>query len=510
LVFVVLQQNGSPSTLRLIAWAQRNGHVLPRPLRHAASRAVRRLNRALEGTVGLSEDWCQPLIVGRNAADLEALRPEPPSALDPAAAAPRSPTVSTSVNEPPIRCAVATGILDVGGGGEVAGFLARHLPTYGFETVVIHTGAKLAGQAGPGGRLLTALTEAGIQTIELAPETADEWFGSYRPQVVHGNYAPTWMLDAAVRAGAAWVETLHGMHNFLSREAWAPERVRSTAIAAQVAISDLVRRQYLAGNPAFPADRIVTIPNGTEPARYAPVDRERARAALGLEDEFLFVSTARYCLQKNTFGLVAAFAEAVRQRAEAHLLVAGRPDDPVYVEHVRTLARREDRNGHIHLRGHCENVPALLAAADAFVLNSFFEGAIPLSSMEAMAAGLPVIMSDVGGAREQLGWAGDRGCLVPNPGGEPELVDWARMGELRLRPQPNKADLVNAIVSVVDRREYWAASRVRLRDAAAELFPPELSARRHAAVLRSVVRGEPLPVTLLATERAGERPGRPA
>lgn len=485
-------------TLRLIAWAQRRGRVLPRPLRRVASRAVRRLNRPNPKVAGPSEDWRLPLVAGRTAADLESLRPVPACGTAVVTRPRRWPVASPPLRGPTIRCAVATGVLDVGGAGEVASFIARHLPRYGFETVVIHSGAKLPGQAGPGGRLLAALTEAGVATAELTPETADGWFGSYRPQVVHGNYAPNWMLDAAASAGAAWVEMLHGMHLFLSPDAWPPERVRAGAIAAQVAVSDLVRRQYLAGNPLFPADRLVTIPNSVEPTRYAPVDRAAARAALGLGDEFLFVSTARYCLQKNTFGLVAAFLEAARRRPSAHLLVAGRPDDPLYFEHVRLLAEREDRRGRVHLRGHCGNVPALLAAADGFVLDSFFEG-WPLAPMEAMAAGVPVIMSDVGGAREQLGWAGDRGHLVPNPGGEPELVDWARMGDLRLRPQPNRAELAGAMVSVVDRREYWAASRARLRETAAQMFPPELSARRHAEVLRSVVRGEPLPEALTPT-----------
>lgn len=454
---------------------------------------------------GPSEDWSRPLVAGRAAADLEALRPEPRTAVTQGTPTPPSPAASTAVRDPLIRCAVATGVFDVGGGEEVASLMARHLPRYGFETAVIYSGTKLTGQIGPGGRLLTALTEAGIPTVELTPDIVGDWFRSYRPQVVHGNYAPNWMLDAATNAGAAWVETLHGMHSFLSEAAWPPERVRAKAIAAQVAISDLVRRQYLAGNPAFPPDRIVTIPNGIEATRYAPVDRQKARTALGLKDEFLFVSTARYCLQKNTFGLVAAFVEAARYRPQAHLLVAGRPDDPLYFEHVRALVEREGPHGRIHLRGHCANVPALLAAADAFVLDSFFEGAIPLASMEAMAAGLPVIMSDVGGAREQLGWTGDRGYLVANPGGEPELVDWARMGDLRLRPQPNKEELVSAIVSAVDRREFWAASRARLRDDAAGLFLPELSVRRHADVLRSVVRGGPLPDVLTASDPADGR-----
>jgi glycosyltransferase involved in cell wall biosynthesis len=476
-------------TVRLIAWAQRQGHLLPRPARQIAGRAVRRLGLSRPGQPILSEDWTRPLIPGRPAADLESLQAtvvdDPPAQL-------QSPPAVVEVTEPPIRCAVATGVLTVGGAEEVATFLARSLPRYGFETVVIHSGSPPADAEGRRGRLLTCLDEAGIPAVQLSPGTAGQWFAEHRPDVVHGNYAPDWMLDAAAAAGSKWVETVHGMHMFLDPSAWPAERVRTTAIAAQVAISEMVRRQYLAGNPDYPPDRVVTINNGIERRRNARVDRAAARAALGLTEEFLFLCTARYCLQKNMFGLVAAFAELIRRRPDGHLLVAGRPHDRLYVEQVRALASRADTQSRIHLRGHCANVPALLAAADAFVLDSFFEGH-PLASMEAMAAGVPVIMSDVGGAREQLGEGGDRGYLVANPGGDPQLVDWARMGELRLRPQPNAEELIGAMSRVLDERAIWAASRDQLRAAADGLFPPEESVRQHAAVLRAVVRGDPLP-----------------
>jgi glycosyltransferase involved in cell wall biosynthesis len=486
------RRNRAAASFRVVAWAQRQAHVLPKPLRHQASRVVRRFNRHKAGLPGPSENWSQPLIPGRSSADLESIRPVAPplsteDSLDPAEPA------ATRVGEPTIRVAVATGVLDVGGGEEVATLIARKLRGYGFDVAVIYSGTTIAGGE-KGGRLLASLEQAGIPSFDLDPETAPGWFRTHRPQVVHGNYAPDWMLYEASRSGAAWVEVLHGMHMFLAAQAWPPERERARKISAQIAISDMVRRQYLAGNPDYPPGRIVTINNGIEQSRYAVIDRAEARAALGLADEFLFVSTARYCLQKNTFGLVAAFAEVARQRSDVHLLLAGRPDDRLYCEHVRGLADREVPAGQIHLRGHCANVPAILAAGDGFVLDSFFEGAVPLSAMEAMAAGVPVIMSDVGGAREQLGWEGDRGRLVANPGGEPELVTWARMGELRLRPQPNHSELVAAMLDVADGRDHWARSRSHLRQAAAGLFSPDESVRQHAAVLRSVALGEDLPL----------------
>lgn len=390
-----------------------------------------------------------------------------------------------------LHCAIATGTLDVGGGEEVAAFLARRLPEVGLDTVVLHAATRLPGQAGAGGRLARSLVEAGVAVVELSPGTAGEWFARHRPDVVSGHYAPDWMLDAAVAAGVPWVETLHGMNAFLDPHVWSRERRRAAAVSAQIAISDLVRRQYLTGNPDYPEHRIVTIPNGIEEPRYAAVDRSRARVALGLRDEFLFLSLARYCLQKNTYGLVAAFAEVASLHPEAHLLCAGRAaDDLLYFEQTRQLARSLPTADRIHLRGHCANAPALLAAADAFVLDSFFEG-WSLASMEALASGLPVVMSDVSGAREQLGRDGQRGYLVANPAGPPGSVDWRRIAELRFRPQPNRAELVAAMSALVRDGGTWRARRDRLRREARDLFPADVSLHRHAQVLFAVALGEP-------------------
>ena len=82
------------------------------------------------------------------------------------------------------------------------------------------------------------------------------------------------------------------------------------------------------------------------------------------------------------------------------------------------------------LCGPCPDVSTVLAAADAFVLNSFFEG-WSLASMEAIFTGLPVVLSEVGGAREQVGENGERGIVVENPLGDPGVTDWRSVTRAR-------------------------------------------------------------------------------
>ena len=225
-----------------------------------------------------------------------------------------------------------------------------------------------------------------------------------------------------------------------------------------VAVSDLVRRQYLRGNPGFSNEEIVTIPNAFNATHRPAINRAKARAWLGLDDEFLFISLARHVPQKNAYGLVTAFSDVARAIPRAHLLIAGRPDDRPYAEQVRLLRDRLPERNKIHLRENLPNPSAVLAAADGFVLNSFIEG-WPLASMEALCAGLPVVMSDVGGAREQIGLDGERGYVVPNPLGDPEVVTWESIGRERFRPHMNKDALVAAMKSVIRSCEHWAAVR---------------------------------------------------
>jgi glycosyltransferase involved in cell wall biosynthesis len=210
-----------------------------------------------------------------------------------------------------------------------------------------------------------------------------------------------------------------------------------------------------------------------------------------LGDEFLFVSLGRYVLQKNTFGLVAAFSDVACTYPEARLLLAGDVVDRLYYEQVRRLRDRLPCADRIYLRGPCPDVSALLAAADAFVLDSFFEG-WPLASMEALFAGLPVVLSDVGGAREQVGEDHRRGYVVGNPLGDPEVVDWAGMARARFTSQINRAALVEAMCRVIAERDRWRQARVDLKAESANRFSLDVCLQRHAEVLtRAASRGPP-------------------
>jgi glycosyltransferase involved in cell wall biosynthesis len=475
---------------RLILWAQRRDWPLPASVRSAARIWLRKFLQANSDRSPV-EDWSSPLIAGR-ITSFDA-PPEAPciSGLLSVAADAASEQVSAARgvltgSTDPLRCLIVTAVLDAGGIDEFVGFLARQLPTWGVDVTVMCA----SSQAVPAriGRLATVLAREGISVIGALPEEGRKWLAVNRPDVISAHSAPESIFEAASALGIPVVETLHGIPTPIGTD-WGNEVTRSRYITSIVAVSDLVRRQYLRGNPRFPDTEIVTIPNAFNASHRPEINRREARAWLGLNDEFLFISLARQVSQKNAYGLVAAFADVARAIPRAHLLIAGRPDDLPYVEQVRLLRDNLPERNRIHLRDNLSDPSPLLAAADAFVLNSFVEG-WPLASMEALCAGLPVIMSEVGGSREQAGLDGQRGYLVPNPLGDPETVTWESIGRERFRPHANKSALVAAMKSVISESEHWAAVRPRLARESRGRFSVQLCAEQHARILRRAAAGQ--------------------
>lgn len=466
---VMDRKNRDTPLARAVFFAQRHAHILPPTLRRLGRRLVKQAAPSLNPLAGWTTQLigAQPLGLPPEAVSLSSLRSSKPA---------------TAQAGPPLRCLIVTGVLDVGGTDEVAAFLARRLPEYGISTMVAHSGSSVDGDPGTGGRLPRLLKQEGIRVDDVGPVEADMLLAEWQPDIISAHCPPRWWLDLASKAGVPFVETLHGMHDLYDID-WADEALRSSAKAQLIAVSELVRQQYLQGNPGFDPARIVTVPNSVDPNRVEKIDRQQARDWLGLGDEFLFVSLARHALQKNGYALIEAFGEVAERHPDAHLLLTGRSDNPAYMAQIGRLCASLACRQRVHLRDHAQWTGPLLAAADAFVMNSYFEG-WSLATMEALCSGLPVISTDVGGAREQIGENGTRGVVVANPLGEPLAVNWRTIGRTLYRPQVNRAALVAAMSDMVEQRAVWAGRRTQLRAESLARFHPDHALQGHAKVLR--------------------------
>jgi glycosyltransferase involved in cell wall biosynthesis len=187
------------------------------------------------------------------------------------------------------------------------------------------------------------------------------------------------------------------------------------------------------------------IPNGVDAAVFSPVppdERAVLRAALGLPtDKVLCAFVGRLTRQKNPELLLAAWSRCAT--SWAHLVFVG--DGP-----LRAVLERQHSGlpstSAVTFTGAVADVPAFMQAMDIMVLPSEAEG-ISNALLEAMACGVPVVATDVGGVRDVLGSAGKAGVVVP---------------------AGSSASLAEAISTLVDspalRREIGTAARTVIED----------------------------------------------
>jgi sugar transferase (PEP-CTERM/EpsH1 system associated) len=223
-----------------------------------------------------------------------------------------------------------------------------------------------------------------------------------RPAAVHSR---NWgALDAVIAARLAGVRVVvHGEHG---REASDPHGLDSRRNRIRKALAPLVSRfvtvssdlgRWLVGTVGIRADKVVTIHNGVDVDHFAAGERYAARRALGLSDDAVVIGTVgRLDPIKDQAALVGAFAQLDDVGPRPTLVIVG--EGPCRRGLEGDIARfgLGDR---VLLAGERRDIPDVLAAFDIFALPSLGEG-ISNTILEAMAAGLPVVATDVGGNPE--------------------------------------------------------------------------------------------------------------
>jgi glycosyltransferase involved in cell wall biosynthesis len=215
----------------------------------------------------------------------------------------------------------------------------------------------------------------------------------------------------------------------------------------------------------IPLGKLVVIPNGVRVPATPPV----ARATLGVRDEaFLVCCAGRLHPQKAFDRVIKALGTPCLRGRNVDLVIAGEGPDRTTLE---TLAAALGLAGRVRLLGHRSDLPAVLQAADAFVVSSRYEGMSNVL-MEAMALGRPCVTTAVEGV-EELVVDGESGLVVEAGATEPIAAALAR-----LLDDPALA------------RRLGAAARERM----ARFFSVEANVRQFEALY-----------TRLATQAAGRR-----
>jgi glycosyltransferase involved in cell wall biosynthesis len=282
-----------------------------------------------------------------------------------------------------------------------------------------------------------------------------------RPDIVHANSSKAGVLGrlAASLAGVpiriftvhGWAFSAHsGVASRLYR--WADRLVRPLTTAT-ICVSNTDRARGLAAQTCT-AETTVVIPNAIDVDGAPASRRERPRP--------LIVAVGRLKAPKDFLTLVRALALLPGQAFDAAIVGDG-PDRAELEAAIEALGIGE----RVILLGEREDVRQLLAGADIFVLSSASEG-LPVSVLEAMAAGLPVVGSHVGGVPE-LVVEGETGLLVE--AGDPQSLAAALdtlVEDAELRRRMGDAGRERARERF-DLERFWEAHR--------ELYSRELAKR---------------------------------
>lgn len=217
-------------------------------------------------------------------------------------------------------------------------------------------------------------------------------------------------LAARLGSGASVVYTEHGRlsdapPSFRQRLA---NRLFARLPGCFIAVSEELRSHLIAAG--FASKRVAVVYNGIDPGP-APTeeDRRKARRLLELPPEAWVVgSVARLDPVKQLLVLGEAFATIAEEDPSAHLVVIGDgPERPRLLEFFKNAPFGQ----RVRLTGHREDVRSLLPAFDLYANTSVTEG-VSVTILEAMAAGLPVTATAVGGTPEVVA-DGDTGLLFP-------------------------------------------------------------------------------------------------
>ena len=240
-------------------------------------------------------------------------------------------------------------------------------------------------------------------------------FRREKPDLVHAHMPITGFLGRIAARVAGVPVIAYTCHGFLFNQdggwprraagfamEWVAGRVTDRFFTVSATEARDARKFRIFTNP-------VAIGNGRDPAvfRPDPAARTRIRAETDTPPgRVVIVAVARLVRDKGFFEV----ATAMRQVADAELWIVGERLASDRGDDMAALLRAAGLGDRLRLLGYRRDVAAILGASDIFVLASYFE-ALPMSVIEAMLCGLPVVASDIPGPRQQV-VPGETGLLV--------------------------------------------------------------------------------------------------
>lgn len=221
----------------------------------------------------------------------------------------------------------------------------------------------------------------------------DEFFRGHREyKIVHSHLdcMSAYPLRAAKKYGVP-VRIAHSHNTSQERNLKYLVKLYSRSLIPKYA-TDLFACGEKAGEWMFKNQSFVIMRNAIDSEKfvYDPEIAKQEKQSLGIEDKFVLGHVGRFNLQKNHEFLIETFSEVYKQNKNAVLLLIGTGE---LEERIHEKVRNLGLNDKVMFLGVREDIPELMQAMDVFVFPSLFEG-LPVTLVEAQAAGLPCVISD--------------------------------------------------------------------------------------------------------------------
>jgi glycosyltransferase involved in cell wall biosynthesis len=364
--------------------------------------------------------------------------------------------------------ALVSGYLGGGGGAErQITELATHLDRSRFLPTVVAL-VPWNVRSKHGGAYYSRLSESGVDIVTIPRSTRSGplqlarlagWMRMARPDIVQSFlFSENWRTRIAALAapGVCVFSGERSVNSWKRFHHHALERLLTRRVARVVVNADAIRR-FLIQEGGLPPEKIALIYNGVDTKTFAPrADRDEARAARGWPTgTFVVGHTGTMVAHKGQPQVLRASSLAAKTARLRVVLMGDGPDRTSLL----ALARDLGLDGDVEMPGFIADVPGTLSCLDAYVHFSREREGCSNAILEAMACGLPVVATDVGGNKE-LVEDGLTGLLVPE-----EDVTAAGTALARLAGDPQLRSRLGRAARAAAERKFGIARMVEATQA---------------------------------------------
>jgi glycosyltransferase involved in cell wall biosynthesis len=221
----------------------------------------------------------------------------------------------------------------------------------------------------------------------------------WQPDIVNSHMVHANLIARVTRLIAKMPALICTAHNINEGGRWREIAYRYTDFLCDITVNVShagAKRSIEVGS--VPTDRVLVIHPGVDGSRFQeePDTRDRIRHDLNVGSRFVWVAVGRFEDNKDYPTMLDAFETYWKEYSASSLLIVG--NGPLE-ETLKRLVLERGLSDAVHFLGIRRDVPALMAAADGYLMSSAWEG-LPAVLLEACASGLPIVTTDVGGNRE--------------------------------------------------------------------------------------------------------------